>query len=76
MAVPRDDVLLDPCWIPFAMTIPSGAPSGVKNPALMAAIPLFAFAADCESGQMEPGPFGWSATMRFWFLVSKVTMLN
>ncbi len=38
--------------------MPSGLPSGVKKPPLMAAIPLCAFAAAAASAHIEPGPFG------------------
>ncbi len=46
------------------MMMPSGFPVGVKNPALMAAMPLWCFAAAAAFCHFEPGPFGWSAMMR------------
>ena len=37
---PSDEVLNEPRFSPSEMTIPRGLPSGVKNPALIAAMPL------------------------------------
>src|SRR5210317_688408 len=58
------------------MTRPSGVPSGVKNPPLMAARPESDWPADRLSGQREPGPLDWSATWIRWVRESKETSLR
>ena len=62
--LPKEERFQDPAALPSEMTLPSGAPSGVKNPAFTAARPSREAAADRASGYFEPGPPGWSITAR------------
>ena len=55
---PSEDLLNDPCFLPLVITIPSGLPSGVKKPALIAARPPWVSAAAAASTQIEAGPLG------------------
>ena len=57
--LPREEAEFQlPDVFPLEMTSPSGAPSGVKNPAFTAAIPLSDFAAAAESVNRVSGPPG------------------
>ncbi len=55
--LPSDDAEFhDPARFPDAMTRPSGSPSGVKNPALIAASALHDWPAASAVANVEPGP--------------------
>ena len=74
MPVPSDDAEFhEPERFPFEITRPSGSPSGVKNPALMASMAWWLDATCLESKNSLPGPLAWSMTKSAWSLESNET---